>query len=413
MRARAMLAACVVLLTAAACGAAETAPPPRAVSELWLPTAPPHAFNDRGEVTVATPSAFPNLIFVRPPRPLDNSPDAWQAYEKALREAEERAWPRLHGALALEIDPADSPPHKLLKWRLTQGAWERYWHSLPQFHSGPARPFAQPFESLADLRATVVELWAGRPDELVPWLEELVTEAKEDERFVRLRVEAGALVPLHLHYVTRHRLRVEADLWKATHADPPRVGDQPAKKGDAKPQPDVLGWLHPRPPSLFTDLVPPATDRPGGWGFLADVRVWCRLVAACPRLSGSPGLTIEADDGTLRRLLKARLHQGALELAWHRAGEAGAYMRVGPRRGEPSIRHDCTADILATAVELFGRESKELTPWLEELLIDAKGFEQYTARRVEAGACAPSDLTAATRSRLKVEAELWKVRNAK
>lgn len=171
------------------------------------------------------------------------------------------------------------------------------------------------------------------------------------------------------------------------------------KAADAK-------WVGNAPPSAFPDLgVPePAADDPN-----AREKYMTGFEKKCPRLTGTITVTVEATDDTLRKLLKARLHQGVLELEKLKQRTDTA----GPALDDSTRAFNCIADMQATAVELWAKQPKELTPWLEELLIAAKVFERYARLRVEVGALAPHDLSLATRHRLKLEAELWKVRNAK
>ncbi|MDB5306713.1 MAG: sigE 11 [Gemmataceae bacterium] len=66
-----------------------------------------------------------------------------------------------------------------------------------------------------DMQATVIELWANDPKNLIPRLEELVILAKEWERFTDARTVAGTDPPQQLHSAHRYRLATEATLWKA------------------------------------------------------------------------------------------------------------------------------------------------------------------------------------------------------
>jgi hypothetical protein len=72
------------------------------------------------------------------------------------------------------------------------------------------------------MRAAATELWANDPKTLIPWLEEYVILAKESERFTQPRVEVGSDPPQQMHLARRHRLKVEAALWKAKNAPPGR-----------------------------------------------------------------------------------------------------------------------------------------------------------------------------------------------
>jgi hypothetical protein len=71
-----------------------------------------------------------------------------------------------------------------------------------------------------DMRAAATELWANDPKNLVPWLEEFVILARESEQFTQARVNAGTDPPQMLHTARRHRLKVEAALWKAKNPQP-------------------------------------------------------------------------------------------------------------------------------------------------------------------------------------------------
>ncbi len=74
--------------------------------------------------------------------------------------------------------------------------------------------------SLSDTTACPICKWQQQnygqkePKELVPWLEELLVLTKKLERSTHLRVEAGAIRPMILNHAIRHRLALEAALWK-------------------------------------------------------------------------------------------------------------------------------------------------------------------------------------------------------
>jgi hypothetical protein len=65
-----------------------------------------------------------------------------------------------------------------------------------------------------------LEIWTGEPNELIPRLKELVILAKDVERWTKARVEAGTDPPQNLPNAIRHRLEVEAVLWKVLHPKP-------------------------------------------------------------------------------------------------------------------------------------------------------------------------------------------------
>jgi hypothetical protein len=188
----------------------------------------------------------------------------------------------------------------------------------------------------------------------------------------------------------------------------PKPGSDPkAGKVVQEDLPPIKGWathkdLASDPPSAFPDLGIPIED----WGD-RDKRD-ATFKKLCPRLFGATVLTIEATDDTLRKLLKARLHQGTLAFQdWHKprliAGQGPSFFEA----------RNCLAEVLDTATELWAGQPKELVPWLEEFVIASKHLERYTRVRVETGTYPLSDLHAASRLRLKMEAELWKAKNPK
>lgn len=167
------------------------------------------------------------------------------------------------------------------------------------------------------------------------------------------------------------------------------------------------------PPSVFPDLVPPplvARDEFKDGVFLsAVVKNRDALAKVCPRLHGTVALTIEPTDDPPRKLLKARLHQGVLEIQQHHALNAAG---VSSSTQAQSYR-TCLQDIQSAAVELWAEQPKELSVWLEELVVVTKLQERYTRTRIKIGTAPPAELNAVSRIRLKAEAELWKAKNAK
>src|SRR5207245_629250 len=92
------------------------------------------------------------------------------------------------------------------------------------------------------------------------------------------------------------------------------------------------------------------------------------LVKGCPKLFGKDAIAIEATDDTYRRLLKARLHQGA-QFVW----KLNVTLQTQPDwvimfplyiGGQDDMR--------AVIVELWANDPKNLIPRLEELVIVAK-----------------------------------------
>ncbi|MBP3954004.1 hypothetical protein J8F10_01660 [Gemmata sp. G18] len=190
----------------------------------------------------------------------------------------------------------------------------------------------------------------------------------------------------------------------------PVADEKPAPPSKDKPQsgdwlPELKRGLIPLPPSAFPDIVPPKPAKNE-----ADSKRYLeQLAKSCPRLCGKIPLKIEDGDDTLRKLMKARLHQGILSLGGYQEGQAIA----GIDPSGVAEYQACLEDVLQASRELWGKQPKEFVPWLEELLVEAKAYEQYTIRRVEAGAIRFQSQSIATRNRLKLEAELWKAKNPK
>lgn len=178
---------------------------------------------------------------------------------------------------------------------------------------------------------------------------------------------------------------------------PPAPKAEPAA-GDWTPKPTGKG-MPARVPTVFPDLKPPERPKDGDL-----VRL---LVAACPRLLGGAPPTIDATDDTFRRLLKARLHQGRLELRSHLdAMQVGNWSLADH---PPMVM--CMTDLRAAVVELWENDPRSLVPWLEELVIVAKRFENFAVVRWEVGQDNPQSAHAAVRHRLAAEAALWKAKN--
>jgi hypothetical protein len=167
------------------------------------------------------------------------------------------------------------------------------------------------------------------------------------------------------------------------------------KPGDSSTTQVWLGLV----PSAFPELVIPEGDPKDP---KADEKREEQFKKLCPRLSGKAELRIEPTDDMLRKLLKARLHQGVWELVLVRE-----VIRTGswnPQfRGQVS---ECIADVRDTAVELFGGQPKELIPWLEEVVIQAKEWERMHLRRVQKGIDSAQAYAPVVRHRLKAEETL-------
>ena len=146
-------------------------------------------------------------------------------------------------------------------------------------------------------------------------------------------------------------------------------------------------------PSAFPDLTPPKDPE-----------------AAFPLMRGKKPLIVTPTDDTLRRLLKARIHQCCLEAAGWFDNEL---MRDD---AAVSARLRCFTDLRAAIVELWADEPANLIPWLEELVLVAKYFEARV-RAITSGAT-PGGITSkglatVQRHRLEAEAALWKALQSK
>ena len=133
------------------------------------------------------------------------------------------------------------------------------------------------------------------------------------------------------------------------------------------------------------------------------------LIVACPRLFGENALSIEPTDDTYRRLLKARLHQGALEFSLFRVR-----LDIGAFTGQEYLGMTRVLDDMrAVTLELWANEPKNLVPRLEEFVILAKDFERIATVRGAIGTDPPQVLCMTRRHRLEVEAALWKATHPK
>jgi hypothetical protein len=148
-----------------------------------------------------------------------------------------------------------------------------------------------------------------------------------------------------------------------------------------------------------------------------DPQVKDSLIMACPRLLGenarklqvSDALRIEPSDDTYRRLLKARLIQGAREFY-----RMSVRIEIGSYQSQEIYGHYMVLDdLLAVTAELWSNDRNELIPRLKEFVILAKYYVRLTEARVRAGADPPQNINEAQRHRLQVEAALWKVLHLK
>jgi predicted DNA-binding protein (UPF0251 family) len=193
-------------------------------------------------------------------------------------------------------------------------------------------------------------------------------------------------------------------------------------RAPAKDQPDDKDWFPklvvklnepiPKVPSAFPEIAIPDDPTPNDPNGREKREEQFKIL--CPRLHGEVALKIEPNDDTLRKLLKARLHQGTLEFQRYRM----LFMILGlgqENKGQVDVKEfiECLFDMHATVTELWSGQPRQLVPWLEELLIAAKDFERFVLTRVKIGQVAPQSLHTATRYRLKIEASLWKAKNGK
>ena len=170
-------------------------PPEAPIEGDWIPKKP----GDR------VPTAFPNLKLPAKPHP----------------EGIVGLCPNLFAEGALAIEPADDTYRRLLKAQLYQGLQHiRMFYIRIQIGTFSSQEFEAFVRSIDTLRIPMVELWANDPKLLIPRLEECVLLAKEAERFTKARVDAGTDPPQQWPAAQRHRLEVEAVLWKLLHPKP-------------------------------------------------------------------------------------------------------------------------------------------------------------------------------------------------
>jgi RNA polymerase sigma factor (sigma-70 family) len=153
-------------------------------------------------------------------------------------------------------------------------------------------------------------------------------------------------------------------------------------------------------PSAFPELDVPEWDPNDKEG----KRRQEQLAKLCPRLTGTITVTIAPTDDVLRKVLKARLHQGTLELQEIMALER----RTGPVGS--AVVYELLSDIQATVTELWRNQPKELVSWLEELVVMTKEIERFQRIRVVNQTIPSWTIYTAARYRLAVEAELIKAK---
>jgi RNA polymerase sigma factor (sigma-70 family) len=178
----------------------------------------------------------------------------------------------------------------------------------------------------------------------------------------------------------------------AARNEPPPAKEEPVK-GDWTPK-----QLGSEIPTAFPNIKPPKDS----------------IAETCPRLVGKKPVVVAPTDTTEQRLLKARIHQCSLVLAF--------WVEHPPLRGVVAFREvlQCQTDLLSALGELWPNDPDRLAPWLEEALIFAKSSENG-AREILAQVKDPRELeglnratlSALTRHRLAVETALWRARKGK
>jgi hypothetical protein len=174
--------------------------------------------------------------------------------------------------------------------------------------------------------------------------------------------------------------------------------------GVLEEMPKSIAWVD-APPSAFPELKLPERAPNAPFGPTYDAAV----AKLCPRVLGKTAIVLGPTDGTLEKLLKARLHRGIIQWLRHRE-----LLRCGTLNTSYSAEIiEGLVDMEAVCLELWGGQPKELIPWLEELVIAAKEFEQFQTIRALRDNGPPYRLDLAVRHRLRAEATLWKAKNRK
>jgi hypothetical protein len=169
--------------------------------------------------------------------------------------------------------------------------------------------------------------------------------------------------------------------------------------------PRSVAWVD-APPSAFPELkLPPDRATNGTFGESYNAAV----AKLCPRVLGKTALAIEPTDGVPEKLLKARLQRGIFQWVRHRE-----LLRCGTLNTSYSAEIvEGLTDMGAVCLELWGGQPKELIPWLEELVLAAKEFEQFQTVRALRENAPPVRVDLAVRHRLHAELTLWKAKNRK
>ncbi len=156
-------------------------------------------------------------------------------------------------------------------------------------------------------------------------------------------------------------------------------------------------------PTAFPELIIPPWDPNDP---KRNEKYEAQFEKLCPRMTGKIELAIGPTDDTLRKLLKARLAEGVMQVLRYRA----RIMIEAWFPGDRIEMYECLADIQTTVTELWGGQPRELVPWLEELVIVAKETERFHYLRVSIGTDPPQALDASRRHRFRAEIALWKAK---
>ena len=184
-------------------------------------------------------------------------------------------------------------------------------------------------------------------------------------------------------------------------ADGPVPNDNPNTQ-DWLPKKAIYGKLG---PTAYTELRLPDRDPKDHDGKIRRAQ----FTTICPRLWGKIKLTIDPKDDSLRKLLKAQLHQGTHEFQRLTEIQYSGNWKPDLRPQYSSL----LADMQVAITELWANEPKELIPWLEELVVVTKEFERFVLIRVEAGTDPPHAVHTTVRHRLALEVALWKAKHKK
>ena len=195
-------------------------------------------------------------------------------------------------------------------------------------------------------------------------------------------------------------------VYALTQTPAPRTAGEPPPKPEP-PQPPAKQKEEPKKGEDFTafpDLKPlePLKDMNSD----TEKDYADKQKQRCPRLYGDAPPPAEPGDDTYRKLLKAQLQQGRLELQ-----QTNEVIKIGQWNTAYYCQYArLLTDMRNVAVELWGNDPKTLIPWLEEFVIVEKETERFFSALVVAGRNRPQDLHTAKRHRMAAEAALWKAK---